>query len=171
MRFSKIIGLIALTAFGAALAFAGTITVTLDQPNQTGAAGDTLKFFGVIASTGPDTEYLNSDSLNLSAMAGDFTTDDGPFFANAPLSLASGAFTADIELFDVSIVNPFPDAFTSYSGLFTILGGVDGSSSDILTDPATGFSVSPESATPEPSSSILIVAGFVACAFVRRRLI
>ncbi len=129
MTFAKTIRLIALTAFGAALACAGSITVTLDQPNQTGGPGDTLMFFGVIANTGADTEYLNSDSLNVSATTGDFTTDDGPFFANAPLSLASSASTADIELFDVLIVSPFPDAFTSYTGLFTILGGADGGSS------------------------------------------
>ena len=108
MTFSKIMGLIALTACGAAMACAGTITVTLDQPSQSGGPGDTLMFFGVISSTGAGTEFLNSDSLNLSATAGDFITNDGPFFANAPLSLASGASTADIELFDVSIVNPFP---------------------------------------------------------------
>jgi len=150
------------------MACGGSISVTLDQPNQTGSSGDTLMFFGVIDNTGADTEYLNSDSLNLSAPSGDFTTDDGPFFANAPLSLASSASTADIELFDVSIVNPFPDAFTSYSGLFTILGGADGGSSDILTDPAVAFSVSVESGAPEPSTSLLILAGLIACAFVRR---
>ncbi len=171
MTFSKINRLIALTAFGAAMACAGTITVTLDQSSQTGAAGDTLMFFGVIANTGSDTEFLNSDSLNLTAASGDFTTDDGPFFANAPVSLASSASTADIELFDVLIPNPFPDAFTSYSGLFTILGGTDDSSSDILTDPAIAFSVSAQSGTPEPSTSILIFAGFIACAFVCRNLI
>jgi hypothetical protein len=153
------------------MACAGTITVTLDQPNQTGAEGDTLMFFGVLYNTGGDTEYLNSDSLNLTATTGDFTTDDGPFFANAPLSLASSASTADIELFDVTIANPFTDAFTSYNGLFTILGGADDSSSDILTDPAIAFSVSVQSATPEPSTSLLILAGFVACALVRRNLI
>jgi hypothetical protein len=171
MTFAKTIRLIALTAFGAALACAGSITVTLDQPNQTGGPGDTLMFFGVIANTGADTEYLNSDSLNVSATTGDFTTDDGPFFANAPLSLASSASTADIELFDVLIVSPFPDAFTSYTGLFTILGGADGGSSDILTDPAIAFSVSVESGTPEPSTSMLVLAGFVACALIRRNLI
>jgi hypothetical protein len=89
--------------------------------------GGIFQFDGVIASTVADTEFLNSDSLNLSATTGDFTTDDGPFFANAPVSLASGASTPDIELFDVTIVDTFPDAFTSYSGLFTILGGGDGS--------------------------------------------
>jgi hypothetical protein len=160
-----------MTVLGTAMACAGTITLTLDQPNQSGAPGDTLMFFGVIANTSAETEFLNSDSLNLTATSGDFTTDDGPFFANSPVSLASSASTADIELFDVTIANPFIDAFTSYSGLFTILGGVDGSSSDILTDPATAFSVPAQSAAPEPSSSLLILAGFVACAFVRRRSI
>ena len=153
------------------MAGAGTITVTLDQPNQTGAPGDTLMFFGVIASTGAGTQFLYSDGLNLSATTGDFTTDDGPFFANSPVSLATGASTADIELFDVTIADPFTDAFTSYSGLFTILGGVDGSSLDILTDPAISFSVSVQNSAPEPSSSLMILAGFVACAFVRRRSI
>jgi hypothetical protein len=169
MTLSKTIGLIAMTVLGAAMACAGTITVTLDQPDQTGGPGDTLMFFGVIANTGGDTEFLNSDSLNLTATSGDFTTNDGPFFANAPVSLASSASTGDIELFDVSVVNPFPDAFTSYSGLFTILGGADGGSSDILTDPAIAFSVSAQSGAPEPSSSLLILTAFIAGTFVRRR--
>ena len=122
----------------------------------------------MIANTGANTEYLNSDSLNVSATTGDFTTDDGPFFANAPPFARLERIRGGHRAFRRNDRQSVPDAFTSCSGLLTILGGADGGSSDILTDPSVAFSVSAESGAPEPSTSILILAGFIACALVRR---
>ncbi len=155
----------------AAVAHAGTVSVLLDNSDQSGAPGALLRYFGIITNTSSGTVFLNGDDPNLAAMAGDFSVDDSAFFNNAPLSLDAGDSSLDIELFDVTVSNPFTDTFAAYAGLYTVMGGVDGGAQDILTDPPTEFSVTLISATPEPATLVLLGSGLMICAMLRRRAV
>lgn len=148
--------ILALAATSALPARADGITVIFDTPDQAGSPGETIQYFGVITNTGTDTVYLNSDDINLDGGPDDFTFSDASFYANTPSGyLDGGASTGDIELFDVTINDPFPDAlYTSYEGDFTLLGGVDGGSADVLA--VASFSAT---VVPEPAGSVLFMAG------------
>jgi hypothetical protein len=130
------------------------LTITFDQPDQTGSPGQTLSFFGTLVNNSPDTVFLNSDDLTLNGLS--FTVTDN-FFTNVPISLAPsgqpGDSSGNIDLFDVAIANPLLDPAGTYSGSYTVLGGANGSAQDVLG--SAGFSVT---STPEPSSVYLLLA-------------
>jgi len=140
------------------------IYITLDNPAQTGVPGSTLQFFGSVGNTGPDAVFLNGDSLNL-AGGGDFTTND-LFFTNVPISVASGGSSGDIELFDVTVSDPFVNAFTTYNGNYTLLGGVDGNAQDVLGQADFSVAVTPE---PRMWAPVLLLGGLSAIAAWRSR--
>ncbi len=157
-----------LATCGVVAANAGTV-ITLDNPGQTGATGTTLRYFGTISNTDPsNTVYLNSDSLTLTAPAGAFSFTD-QFFTAVPLSLAPFTNSGDIELFDITVSNPFTDPFTVYSGTYELLGGGDGGAQDLLA--TASFSATPQelSGTHEPVTPVLMISGLAALGFMRRR--
>jgi hypothetical protein len=131
------------------------IVLTFDSPDLTGQPGDTLQFFGVINNAGTDTVFFNADDINFSGAASLNVTD--LFFANVPISLDGGQSSGDIELFDVSLTDPFTDSFGLYPGSYTLTGGVDGNAQDALA--SADFSVTAQEATgvPEPSAILLLV--------------
>jgi hypothetical protein len=155
------INLISLMALVTAGAWAdGIITITFDDPNQVGAPGQTLQFFGTITNTSSDTTmadavYWNSDSFNLSLDSPDYTlTDD---FANTPVYLTGGQSSGDIELFDITLANPVSDPPGIYLGTYGLIGGMDQgaqTASDNLAQ--ADFSVD---VTPEPATLALLGAG------------
>jgi hypothetical protein len=159
-----------MTVLGGTAAQAGSITVTFDTPDQTGTDGDRLQFFGTIANTGAATVYLNEDSLALAGAPVDFTIDD-LFLTNVaiPISLDPGTDSGDVELFDITIAEPFPDTYAQYFGSYGLVGGVDGNAQDTLVDPAVSFSVTAVSPSPEPGTWILMSAALIGLAAVRRR--
>ncbi len=135
---------------------ASSILITLDGPNQAGAAGQTISFFGVITNTdttpGDQPIFLNSDSLNFTL--GDATVVDN-FFSTVPISLAEGESSGDIDLFDITLANP--ESSLSGTGTYGLIGGMDGGSgqgSDNLAQ--TNFSVT---VTPEPGTVSLLGIG------------
>jgi len=156
--------LIALTVLTTAGGWAGTITITLDNPNQTGSPGDTLQFFGTVTNTGTDTDpadafYLNFDSLGLSLSDPSYTAADN--FGDFPaFSLLGGDSTGDIDLFDITLNDPTSDSFGLYPGTYGLFGGQDGgdlSGQDPLAQ--VDFSVDLEAAAPEPATVPLFVTG------------
>lgn len=155
----------AVAAMSVGAASAGEVNVVFDTPDQTASAGATLQYFGTITNTTDGTIFLNSDDLSMSATAGDFTLTD-QFFNTVPISLGAGQSSGDIELFDVTITAPFPDNLGTYYGSYTLLGGVDGNASDVLTTPSVEFSTT---VTPEPVTSVLLLAGLGGIAVWRRR--
>lgn len=164
----KLINLIALTALAVAGAQAGSISITLDDPDQSGVPGQTLSFFGTITNTdtnpGDDPIYLNFDSLNFSL--GDATVTDN-FFANVPISLAEGASSGDIDLFDIALADPESEPLGLYTGTYGLLGGMDGgdgSAADNLAQ--VNFSVT---ATPEPTTVVLLALGLALMGLLHRR--
>ncbi len=159
------INLFALTMFAVAGAQAGNISIILDNPSQTGNPGGILRFFGAITNTdlnpGDASIYLNIDSLNLSlsdAVANDL------FLTNVPISLAEGASSGDIELFDYTLANPEALPFGPYQGTYGLLGGMDGGAStaqDALAQVNFSVNVQSLSSTPEPSTVLLLGTGFL----------
>jgi hypothetical protein len=129
------------------------ISVIFDAPNQTGLPGSTVQFFGTITNTGVGTVFLNGDSIDFTG-APSFSTSD-LFFSTVPISLGGGASSGDIELFDISFSSPFTDAFTTYSGSYTLIGGIDGNAQDVLA--TQDFSVTAR--TPEPGYYGMLVLG------------
>jgi hypothetical protein len=153
----------ALAVSGASSGWAGSILITFDNPNQTGMPGDTLVFMGVISNGGSSTAFLNSDGLNL--LGNSFAVND-LFFSNVPISLDPGQSSPDIELFDVTLNNPFTDLSGTYTGTYGLLGGVDGNAQDMLG--SANFSVTETSSVPEPSSNVLLAAALGALVGVHR---
>jgi hypothetical protein len=133
-------------------AYADTLTFTLTDPNQSvnRFSGGTLTFAATVTapSSNSGAVFLNSDLFSL---AGSFAVNDDGFFNNFPLSLApGGTFTGD--LFTVTV--PANTLAGLYAGSFTLLGGPNGGSSNVLG--TANFSIN---AVPEPSSMILLVTG------------
>jgi hypothetical protein len=157
---------LAAVALLAPLANADTVDLTLAAPDVTVLQGTTLvQYFGTIVNpSATDTVYLNSDSSGLSSS--DLSLDDTPFALFGPTSLAPGASSGLIELFDLDLpANLTPG---TYTGFFSLLGGADCGSFTAFDDIADAdFSVTvnaPVSNTPEPRSLIFLAAGLAGLA-------
>lgn len=157
---------LAAVALLAPLASADTIDVTLAAPDVTVLQGTTLvQYFGTIVNpSSTDTVYLNSDSSGLSSS--DLSLDDTPFAFFGPSSLAPGASSGLIALFDLDL--PADLATGTYTGFFSILGGADGGAFMAFDDLGdANFSVTvtaPVSTTPEPGSLLFLSLGFAGLA-------
>jgi hypothetical protein len=157
---NKLIHLIALTVLGVAAAQADII-ITLDDPNQTGSEGQTLSFYGTIMNTDPNSNdapvVLAEDNLNFSLT--DATQNDD-FFTNVPASLASGASSGDIDLFDYTLANPETLPLGTYTGTYFL----QDANSNILAQESFSVDVT----TPEPASFALIGVGLALAGWSRR---
>src|SRR5262249_45058443 len=104
-------------------AMAADITITLDFTTLSGAPGDTITFSGFL--TNLDNAVVDLDSCG-PTMLGPFVTDCTPFLVNAPLFLNPNEVTSSFDMFTVTIQTPFGAPFTSYPGVFDVLGSVEG---------------------------------------------
>jgi hypothetical protein len=153
----RILALIAFTMLLAPAGAWGGVLITFDAPGLTGNPGDILAFVGNITNLDPtDPVYLNGVDVNLAG--DDFTVDTlDDFFANVPISLNGGQSTGMIELFTVTIGQPLIDPLDTFVGVYTMLGGVDGSDQTIIG--SAQFSVT---TTPEPDSLAMMGCGVLA---------
>lgn len=135
----------------AGMTHASTVfTVTLTPATQAAAPGDSLQFVGTLTNNTGNEVFVNNDSFTFDITG---ALDDSPFLTNAPFSLAAFASTPMFEFFDIAI--PPAQAAGPYTGVFSILGGADGSAQDLLGQAA--FEVDVATAVPEPRSTILLV--------------
>ncbi len=166
MKLISNFALLTMLALGSAQG--GVIGLTFDQPNQTGAAGDTLHFFGLIENAGAGQVFLNGNSLNLTMAS---ATLNDLFISNVPLFLNGDTDSGSIELFEVALSDPLLDAPGVYSGTYTLLGGADDSATEVLG--AWSFSVTIEPQTgdvPEPGTAAMLLLGGLGVALGRFNL-
>ena len=148
-----------LSTLGIAAAKADTISITFDKPAQIGTSGSFLAYYGTITNLSNATVYLNSSALNL--LGSNLTTTD-QFFNTVPISLAAGANSGDIQLFDVSVASA---PTVTEAGSYGLEGGADSNASDNLG--SSTFSVTaPAASAPEidpslASSGLVLIAGAI----------
>ncbi|BDC48950.1 hypothetical protein F183_A12660 [Bryobacterales bacterium F-183] len=150
-----------------ALSAAADVSVVFDTPNQTWQPGQTLSFYGTIYNNGPDVVEVNSFNYNLVSPPGTLIN----FFSqlNFP-TIAAGANTGSVLLFDVEILQPYPAPGTQLNGSYTLLGGPDVESSFILSSTPFSVTVGPyTSAVPEPSAWGATLTLSAAVLLLRRR--
>lgn len=146
-------------------------TITLDSPVQSGSPGNVLQFFGTITNTSASTQYLNSDNFTLTGF--NYGTDVTDDFFNTPISLGTGASSSDIELFDITIPNPYSNgcvALSDCDGTYQIFGGADGNAQDLLGTANFTVNVQQPSGVPEPSSGVLL-SGALLLLLVARKIV
>ena len=145
-------------------AAADTITIVLDSPSPGGLPEDVLAFSGTLTNTTSVDVYLNGDDYNLTSLPAS-AFDDSPFFNNTPTGLIPAlGTTGDIGLFNVTIPGTFSPG--NYNGSFTILGGANPDSQDIVG--TVNFTVnvleSASTSVPEPATGTFLVFGLAALA-------
>jgi hypothetical protein len=156
--------LILLIVLMCAPAKATILFISLDSSTLTGSVGDVLHFSGTIQNQTGATVFLNGDNFTLPGFDPS-AFDDGPFFANAPLSLDAGVTTADIGLFNVTI--PSPHATGNFPGTFQILGGADSNAQGVVG--TVDFTVQVQAqGVPEPSSSALLSSALLLLLVAKR---
>jgi hypothetical protein len=142
-------------------AFAAPVTIVFASSLiSVGQGGQTVTFSANLTNTTGVTVFLNGDSLNI---ASPLIVDDTKFFLNAPLSLAAGASSGTIQIFDIRINPGTP--FGLYPGNFTVLGGATPNDLDPLGTAPFAVNVVPEPAT----ATMLLGALLAGAAFLRRR--
>lgn len=161
---SLILSTIALAAamLLSAQAHADTLNLVLANPTQSGAPGDTLDFTATASApiTNTGTIFLNSDSFTIDAP---LTLDDSGFLNNF-FSVDPGQSFSNL-LSAVSI--PTGTAVGSYLGSFSILGGSDGNTFDVLD--TADFEVDVAPAVPEPTTLLFLATGLLGLAVPIRR--
>lgn len=140
--------------------WADSVDVSLSETSQTAAPGSTITFDATITNlSSTDTVYLNGDSSVTSSML--LTVDDIPFLTNFPLSLSPSAATGPFGLFNVSIDPSTPIGTYDFDS-FSILGGLDGSSFDMLGTAEFSITVANPTVTSEPGTFYLFLLGLLA---------
>jgi len=154
-----------LLLISAAVARGDSLDVTLTQASQTVAQGTVVVTFGATISnpSSTDTVFLNADSSITSSTL--VSVDDTPFLTGAPLFLSPGQSSGALTLFNVDL--PANLAAGTYTGVFSILGGLDGATFDTLSN--SSFSVTVSSTTPEPGTVLLLALGLVGLGLIVKR--
>lgn len=154
-----------------AAAQADPLTITLTNSNQTGAIGTTLSFSGILANG--DTPGVNDgillDSASVTFLGGSFASNTDPFFINAPVTLAQGESTGNIELFLVTI-NPGTPLGVPFTGTFRVNYTSAITNSSLFA--TANFTVTAQQQVepiPEPTTMALLGTGLVGATVARRR--
>jgi hypothetical protein len=135
-------------------------TLTFINPYAYITPGGTIEFDGTLTNTGDTDLYLNGDIFNLQSL--DLTVDDSPFIFEGPTFLAAG------DSFSGAFINVTADNEIlpgEYLGWYTIQGGADTNTYDDLATEDfyiyVAFDTNPSSTTPEPTTFLLMISGFL----------
>jgi hypothetical protein len=141
------------------------VSITFSPNAQTSSQGSSVTFSGTIENIGSQTVFLNGDSISL--LAPGVTADDSDFLFNAPPSLSPGGiWTGAIFQLDVGADTP-PGA---YNGSFTVIGGANSSTFDILGSGLFQLKVVSGSPVPDASSTWVLLLLALAATFGLRPL-
>jgi hypothetical protein len=155
-----------------AIVKADPVTLTLD-PSHTIAQGSSASYMGTIFNGPSGAVFLNSDSITIAGPAG-ITFDDSAFFANtnSPCGASSGcnlSYPSADSFFDIFV--DLTVAPGSYTGSFTVVGGDNSGSNNILATQDFTIIVTAGSPTnvPEPATMFLLASGLGGAALAKRR--
>ena len=142
-------------------AFADPVTLTLTNPNQTGAIGSVLDFTGSLTNVAAPTATIVGDNFN--GLPVTLTFDDTPFVINfLGQNIAGGDTLGPLSMFTVTIEDGAAPGV--YNGVFSVLFDSDGGTGQ-ETNPQS-FSVT---VVPEPATLWLLGLGLVSLLGVRSR--
>lgn len=148
MRFLYLLLISLLLLLGNVRAYA-QLEVDLTVNPLSGMPGDTLTFQATLVNLGTDPLYING--VNLSGVPSGLTVDESSLYINFPVSPTSALNPGTSYSGDLFTVTLDPSlAPDSYSGIFTILGGLDATQQDNIADVSFMVEVLPLSAVPEP---------------------
>jgi hypothetical protein len=140
---------------GSLQAHANSITITLDNPIQSGAPGEVVSFFATISAPAGNSApvYLNGSTFDFGASP--FTGDNSGLFSFPVFLNPTDSF--DQLLFTVTLGSGTTPG-VNYSGTFELQGGVDNADQTVLGSPVFTVTALPP-AVPEPASFLLLTTG------------
>lgn len=145
--------LAAVAALGACLPAAAQISLTLDNPVQSGLPGSTLSYTLTLVNTGGTT--LSLDSISTGFAQPDLSVDLTPFFVNFPASLLAGQSVTAVGI-EIAIAGTAAPG-GPYADFLTVGWGGGSESSQAFS--ASVLSSGGGSAAPEPGTLALTLLG------------
>jgi hypothetical protein len=130
-----------------------------------GAVGSTVDVVGTITNNTDGLLFLNGDSFSL--VDSSLTLDDSDFFDNAPLTLNPGASSDPFDIFVIEIGSSATPGVLS-PNFFSVLGGSDPGSSDVIGTVTFDVDVQGVTPVPEPSGLLLLACGIASILAIRR---
>lgn len=151
-----------------AVATADPLILTLSQPVQSGSSGEVVTFQGSFSNGGAPAAFINGVSLTLSGSSAGFTFDPSNFLLTVPVVVDPGFTVGTTDFFSV-LIDLFVPA-GSYTGSFSVLGGISESDDTVLA--TQEFVIQVREAVnqiPEPATLLLLGSGLSALASLALR--
>jgi hypothetical protein len=137
----------------------------INSTSVSGTAGSAVDVVGNITNNTGALVFLNGDSFSLADTS--ISLDDSDFFENAPFTPDSGASSGSFDIFVIQTgASAAPGILTP--NFFSVLGGSDSGSSDVLGTVTFDVDVQGRNTRPEPSGLLLLACGIAAILAIRR---
>jgi hypothetical protein len=129
-----------------------------------GAAGSSVEVVGTITNDTDQTVDLNGDSFSVTMPT--LALNDTDFFNNAPFFLDPGMSSGPFDIFTITI-SPTAAPGTVGGNFFSVVGGPDGNTFDVLGTARFNVDVEGAPSVPEPSGMLLLLCGIAALVLMR----